>query len=101
MGGLGWGHVLGHKNWENFWRRMSLWDSVLVKMCKIFLKKSCEKIWFGRENGSTFATANGERRFPPRKKPLGDLAEREKVATFAEPTLWGSGEDIEMMLQTI
>ena len=53
------------------------------------------------ENGSTFATANGERRFPPRKPRRGDLAEREKVATFAEPTLRGRGEDIEMMLQTI
>ena len=68
---------------------------------QIFFEKSCEKIWFVGKNGSTFATANGERRFPPRKKPHGDLAEREKVATFAEPTLRGSGEDIEMMLQTI
>ena len=33
---LGRGHVLGHKNGEIFWRRMSLWDRVLVKMCKFF-----------------------------------------------------------------
>ena len=69
FGGLGRGYVLWHKNGEISWRRMSLWDSGLVKMCKFFLKKSCEKIWFVGENGSTFATANGERRFPPRKKP--------------------------------
>ena len=82
------GHVLWHKSGGIFLRRMSLVDSALVKMCKFFFEKSCEKIWFGGKNGSTFATANGERRFPTPKSPLGDLAEREKVATFAEPTLW-------------
>ena len=43
FGVFGRGHVLGHKNGENFWRRMSLWDSALVKMCKIFLKKVAKK----------------------------------------------------------
>ena len=77
---------------------MSLWDRVLVKMCKIFLKKVAKKfgLW-GKmvvplqpqtgNGGSLRGKTNGERRFPPRKKPHGDLAEREKVATFARPTL--------------
>ena len=48
FGFLGRWHVLGHKNGEIFWRRMSLWDRVLVKMCKIFLKKVAGKFgWLG------------------------------------------------------
>ena len=41
------GHVLCHKNGGIFLRRMSLVDSVLVKMCKFFLKKVAKK--FGLE----------------------------------------------------
>ena len=98
---LGRGHVLGHKNGEIFWRRMSLWDRVLVKMCKFFLKKVAKKIGLWGKMVVPLQPQTGNGGSHRGKSPTGDLAEREKVATFAEPTLRGSGEDIEMMLQTI
>ena len=81
-----------------------LGDRELVKWCKIFLKKSCRKIWWNGNFGSTFATANGERRFPTAKAAKKVLAVTEKVVTFAEPAAGvaeGGKKTFEMMLQTI
>ena len=36
-------------------------------MVQNFSEKSCRKIWWNGNFGSTFATANGERRFPTAK----------------------------------
>ena len=83
------GHVLWHKSGGIFFAAYVAGGQCIGENVQIFFEKSCEKIWFGGKNGSTFATANGERRFPTPKSPLGDLAEREKVATFARPALGG------------
>ena len=98
---FGRGHVLWHKSGGIFFAAYVAGGQRIGENVQKFFEKSCRKIWLVGNFGSTFATANGERRFPPRKKPHGDLAEREKVATFARPTLEVGGEDIEMMLQTI
>ena len=73
-------------------------------MVQNFSEKSCRKIWWNGIFGSTFATANGERRFPTAKAAKKVLAVTEKVVTFAEPAAGvaeGGNKTFEMMLQTI
>ena len=94
------GHVLGHKNGENFWRRMSLWDRVLVKMCKFFLKKVAKK--FGLEGKMVVPlqpqTGNGGSR---RRRARSGIWRNGRKSLPLQNRRFGSGEDIEMMLQTI
>ena len=95
------GHVLGQKIVEKFCLWKWLWDRRLVKRGEKSLKKVAEKfgLWGNLVVPLQPQTGNGGSRAAggrPRR-----LQGREKVVTFARPTRTKSGEDIEMMLQTI